>query len=635
MLNVMRDTLKYSKWILMLVVISFVLFFGVDWWGRREGRAGGGEDWVAKVNGKAIDPNEWNRLARQIDERYRQMFRGQYDKMRDKINPARQAAEQLITQELVLTDAARLGIKVSDRELSDFITSYPPFLQNGQFIGRQAYERILREGNFSSAADFEVTMRKNLVLDRYKDLIEAAVRVDPKDVEKEFRRRNENASFEYLALPLDRANTTAPSDAELESYYKAHIDQFGRGEGRRLFFILFDETAVGSRVAVADKEIEDYYSAHRSEFENPEQRQVRHILIKVDQNAPESAIEAAKNKAQDLATKIRGGADFAQLAQQFSDDPGSKARGGDLGFFPRGQMVPQFDDAAFTMQQGVVSDPVRTDFGFHVIRVEKITPPGIAPLASVKEQIKAQIRMPRLRDEGQKLAQEFKGKVKDIDSFKKTAEEMKLLVRDAGVVLENDIVPGLGPVPALLTPVFQVAKGGVTDVVELPRGFVIGAVQEILPNHVPPFAARREQVGRQYRAEHAKQQGKAMLESALAKAGGDLAKAAKDLKIEVQKTQAPFTRGGFLQGVGGGPELDQAAFATPLASNSPVIATEQAAAVLHLQSRQQPDLSLLAKQEAQITAQLKQPLTEQIFREKIEALRHLAKTEYNEKVLKP
>ncbi len=640
MLNVMRDTLKYSKWILLFIVVSFVLFYGVDWWNVGGGQGDGSADgtWVARVNGKSVDLGAWQATARQIDERYRQQLGEMYQQLRQQMNVGRISADQLIQKQLILDDARRLGLTVTDEELSAYITSLPVFQRNGEFMGAEAYAAAIRRGSippYRTQRDFERALREDLLVGKWQSAIANSVVVGKDDIEREFRRRNETATFEYVALPFDKLGAAlTPTDAELEAYYNANKDKFGTGEGRRVLYVMFDDKAAEAQVTVGDDEIRQYYEQNKAQFTLPEQRQARHVLVKVAPDAPAPTIEAARKKAQSIVDQAKSGADFAQLATQFSEDEGSKAQGGDLGLFPRGRMVPEFEEAVFGNPPGSIVGPVRSSFGFHVIKVENTQAAGEQPLEAVKEQIRGQLRFPKLRDAAAKMAQDFKAKVKTEADLRKAAAEMKLDLKDAGVIMQGEPVPGLGPVPPFTDAAFATAKGEASDVVQIARGAVVLAVQEILPNHTPPFASRKDRVLAEFRTERAKQAAREQLAAAVSRAGGDLAKAAADLKVEVKSTAPAYTRGSYLPEAGAGADLDQLAFSAPLGSASRAVATDQAAVVIKVSGRAQANMANVQQDEAGIRDALRAPRAQTLLQKKLEDLRKDARIEYNEALLR-
>ena len=381
---------------------------------------------------------------------------------------------------------------------------------------------------------------------------------------------------------------------------------------------------------MTDAEIQAFYDQNKEMFSRPEERRARHVLVKVDATADQATLDAAQKTIESVAAQARAGADFAQLAAKYSDDPGSKTQGGDLGFFPRGRMVPEFDEAVFTMAPGAISDPIRTSFGYHVIQLQEVRPAGQRPLADVKEQIKGQLRFPRLREEAAKLAKEFHAKVKAGADLRKTAEEMKLTVQDAGVVTRQGSVPGLGPAPEFVTALFALEKGAISDPVALPRGDAVIQLQEIVADYKPPLDAVRARVADDYRREQAR-------DLALARARGafdaDLAKMAKALGTTVQSTQPSLARGQALPGVGLDPAIEAAAFAGTVGEIVGPVAGQRAVLVMRISGRSQAEMAKLADEAESIRASLRAQQAQRLIEYRIQELRSAAEVEFNDSLL--
>ncbi len=617
MLAFFRKSMPFLKPILMLVVITFVLFFGVTWWSPESGSSG--PDAAAKVNGNPLTMRQYMDEARRLDEQYRRMFGEKYADFRKQIGVERQAIDNLVQQELVLQDARRLGLTVSSDELTSAVYNIPVFQRDGRFVGRQMYMQILAS-NGQSPEQFEAGLEQSLVISKWQQLLGASVLVAKSDVETEFRRRHEKASLEYIALPLDRfeKEDAAPADAELKAYFDQNKSRYKEGEGRRALYALFDDKAVEKRVQLTDAEVQAYYDANKAQFESPEQRRARHVLINVDADAPAAQVEAAKAQAQDISVRAKGGEDFAKLAAQYSGDTGSKVRGGDLGFFPRGQMVPEFDEAAFSLPIGQVSAPVRTEFGFHVIKVEESRPAGAQPLEAVRKQIEGQLKFNRNKDVASQMAQEFVGKLKSGTDFKTAAEQMSLELQDTGVITRSSAVPGLGPVPALIESIFTLEKGKYGEPVVLPRGQAVAQLQDVIADYMPPFEMRRERVRADYLRERSRDRAK--LEMAKAISGGDLEAAAKTLKLEVRKAPA-YTRGQDLQDVGFDAKLEDALFETAAGRVTAPLDGSRAVVVARVVTKESPDMSKLAAEEGTIRETLKVPRMQRVLQERVQALR--------------
>jgi peptidyl-prolyl cis-trans isomerase D len=293
-------------------------------------------------------------------------------------------------------------------------------------------------------------------------------------------------------------------------------------------------------------------------------------------------------------------------------------------------MVPEFDEAVFSMAPGSISDPVRTSFGYHVIQLMEVRPAGQRPLAEVKEQIKGQLRFPRLREEASKLAKELHAKVKSGTDLRKAAEEMKLPVQDAGVVTRQGTVPGLGPAPEFIAALFALDKGATSDPVALPRGDAVIQLQEIVADYKPPLDAVRARVADDYRREQAR-------DLALARAKGardaDLEKMAKALGATVQSTQPSLARGQTIPGVGLDPAIEAAAFAGTTGEIVGPVAGERAVVVMRISGRSQADMAKLPEEAETIRASLRARQAQRLIEQRVEQLRSGAEVELNDALL--
>ncbi|UCF67791.1 MAG: peptidyl-prolyl cis-trans isomerase [Acidobacteriota bacterium] len=631
MLNVLRENLRYTKWILVAVALSFALFFGVDWWAPSGGR--GGIPWIAEVNGREIPVGVWQVQARRLEDQYRRMFGAQFEQMRGQLDLARSAAEGLIQKELIVQDAERLGLNVTDEELAAEILELPIFQQDGAFVGMAQYETMLRRGfiqPYRTSDQFEQAMREDLLQGKWRALLEAAVVVTPDEIEREFMRRNESVTLDYVALPLaDFESEIEPSDSELKSWFEARRDEYSQGEARRASYVLFDDRTVADKVEITDEDILAYYDEHQDVFTRPEQRRARHILIRVAPDAGDAQIDLARGKAEELLARARGGADFGQLAAQVSEDEASREQGGDLGFFSRGRMVPPFEEAVFSLEPGELSDVVRTTFGFHVIKLEQVREPGVQSLDEVREQIRAQLRFPRLREAQRELASALKANLGEASSLTSAASEMGLEVRDTGMVTRSGTVPGLGPVPEMVSTMFSLQVDQPSEVLSLPSGEVVLVVEQIAENYLPPLDSVRARVLADFRSQKAAQAASETLGRALERADGDLSKAAKRLATKLRSTEPPLRRGQTLDQVGVDSLIEREAFsAEPGVVVGPMVG-EQAVVALQVTDREEPDPSQLEQQYAAIEQQLKAPRLEQLYQQRMESLAEEAQISRN------
>ncbi len=629
MLKVFREHLTYFKWILWVVAATFVLFFGVSWWQPGSGRASGHE--VASVNGSEISFPAWRETAERLENQYRRSFGDQWAQFREKVDLQRMAAEQLIQRELIIQDARRLGLDASNAEVAALIREDPGFQKDGVFIGTAEYERFIqRATNYPSTEAYENYLRGQLLVSKWRALLAASVVISPEQVQDEFRRRHERVEFDYLALDVAKYEASiSPSDAELTTWYDAHADRYDLGEGRRAIYVIFDEAAAEAKVDITDAEIEEYYNSQKDLFSTPEERRASHILIKLPEDAPAEAIEAARAKIDDIAQRVRAGEDFATLAREFSDDPASKPNGGDLGWFGKGRMVPAFGEAVFSMKEGAISDPVRTNYGFHLIRLDGIRPSGVQPLDEVREQIRGQLRFPKLRAVQEELAEAFKAKVSDAESFRATAVSEGLELKDTGIVPRSGSIPDLGPVPEMISTIFALDKNTISDIIALPRGEVMLFVDEIVSNYIPPLASQHERVLADFRKEKALDMAQRELEKALARSGNDLARAAQRLGVELLHTDQAMARGQAIAQLGRDARVEDAAFAAAVGEIVGPIQAAKAAVALKINSRQEADMSQLPDEGEQIRAELRGPIVNRLLETRVKEMYDEAEISFN------
>lgn len=633
MLELFRNNVKRFHWVLWLIIFSFVLFFGVSWW---QPGGHGSEPWVATVNGEDVSYRQWAWRAQNAEEMARQRFGEMYEQVKNQLNVRSSVAEQLIQRQLMIQDARRLGLSVSDEELGAVITNDPSLQENGRFVGKEAYANYIRRTHFGSVEDFEEWQRGEILRFKWQELLATGAVVTDEEVEEEFRKRYERVSLEYVALPYEEIDEDdiAPSTAELEAWYSAHRDDYVVDEARRAVYVLVDQDAV-ENIEITDEQVAAYYEENKAAFTQPEQRRARHILLRVASSAPEDVVQQAEAKAQDLVAQIRGGADFEALAREHSADPGSASKGGDLGWFPRGRMVPQFDEAVFSMEPGQVSDPVRTNFGFHVIRLEEIKPTAPQPLEEVTEQIRSQLRFPKLREAQKELAQAIAEEATDPQSLRAAAESRNLEVRETEMISPAGTIEELGPAPEVIETIFSAEQGTVSAPVSLPSGEVVLAVEEIAEDYLPPLDQQKDAVLREYKAEKVREEAAGRLEQALMNSGEDLTATADRVGVEFRTTDPDLIRGQQLEGVGIDPAVERAAFTAREGEVVGPVEGRTAAVVLRVLERQEPDMSRLAEEAPMIRRSLQAPLAEQIIVDRLESLREKAEIERNLPLLTP
>ena len=404
-----------------------------------------------------------------------------------------QAAQALIQREVLLQEANRLGLQVSDVDLRRAMQTGPfsqALFPGGQFIGEDKYADFVQNYFRTSIQDFETQVKKEIEISRLQAMVTGGVTVSDQDVRDAYRNQGTKIKFDYAVINSeDLRKQINPTDAELQAFFKQNATRYKDAipETRKLAYIALNQTDVStSGPPVTDEQVQQYYQAHQKDFQVPDEVQVRHILIKVPTGADAKTDAAAKQKAEDLLKQIKGGADFAALAKANSDDPGSKEQGGELGMIQRGVTVPAFEKAAFGLQPGQISDVIKTQFGYHIIKVEAKQTPHLKSLAEVKAQILATLTRQQEADQQALYAQQLATEAAK-SSLAKTAEAHHLQVVTTDYVQQSAVLPGLPDGAKMLTQAFTAKPGSAPQVSSTGEGFAVFQVEDSKPAHAPTF----------------------------------------------------------------------------------------------------------------------------------------------------
>ena len=580
---------------------------------------------VAVVYGQAISRRDVEQATAALTRQYEQLLRGRPDLLRG-LDLSGQALNQLIEHALLRHEAARLGITVTDADLLDAITRMPELQQDGRF-DRRRLEAVLRGERVSG--EFEDAVRQDILRRRLEALVTDGVGVSDGELEERWRFDHEKANLAFVRSAVaDLAATITLSDEELQKYLDAHPDPYRVPARVRARYVAYRPADFLSQVEIKDDDVAEYYALHKEDkFTEPEQVRARHILVKVAPDAAAEAKAAARKKAEELLAKVKAGADFAALAKERSDDPGSAAKGGDLGLFPRGRMTPAFEEAAFALQAGGVSDVVETPFGFHVIKVEEHRPGGVKPLAAVHDEIVETVKQERARALARQQAEEDRRKIARGTPFAealagRTIEETPAFAKGAEV-------PGVGRVPGFAESAFALREGEVSDLIEGPDAIYLLTPFAYSEAHVEPLDEVRERVAADARRERAEAAARERAEKLLARAREiGLEQAAAEAGLRVEET-GPFERADAIPKIGRVAELTADAFTlTPDAPLAPkVYTTGGDAIVAALRARTPADMAGFESAKNELRATLERQKREAVRTAWVSYLKQRARDE--------
>src|SRR5215475_4162158 len=498
-------------------------------------------------------------------------YRNYVERMRGQINPEmlkafrfdRQIMEALVTRHVTTEGAKRLGFTATPSEIEQKVLEIPVFRENGTFIGGDRYKAILAQ-NSLTPEEYESTIANDILTDKLSSFITAAVNVSEKDSEEEYRRRNEKAKLEYFVIDASKLHDkVSVSDQEQRDYYEKNKTKYTVPERRKAKYIFLESLKLRADIKVTDDELRQYYDQHKNEYTIPERVKAQHILFKTQGKTPEE-VAKIKEKAQGVLERAKKGEDFGSLAKQYSEDA-TASSGGDLGDFGHGQMVPEFEKAAFSLGVGAVSDLVQTQFGFHIIKVNGKQEARERPFDEVKEAIRPIVETRKAEQKGSDLAQQIAVDLVSNKNLEAIAAKYNAQVKETPLVEQGTPIPELGNANELEKKMFTMSKGEIGTAVQVDRGYVVPQLIDIAPAHPASFEEAQQKAAEDAKNDKAGQLAadKAKQIEELIKGGKDLAAVAKAVGGEV-KTSALLTRGSTLPEFGSIAELDKEMFSLPL-----------------------------------------------------------------------
>jgi peptidyl-prolyl cis-trans isomerase D len=453
---------------------------------------------------------------------------------------AGQAAQELINEKAMVAEARRLGLRTSDEELREELQQgqlAATFFPGGKFIGQEEYENFIQR-NGMTIQQFEALEKDYILIRKLQALVSGTAFVSDSEVHDEFERRNTKVKFEYAVITqADILKGLHPADAELKSFYDQHKASYNNAipEKRQIKYVVIDSAKIGAATTVSDAELQAYYDQHSDEYRVPEQVKVRHILIKIPLPEPgakedEKGVADAHTKAEDVLKQVKAGGDFAELAEKYSDDPGSAKNGGELGWVGRGRTVPEFEKAAFSLAKGQTSDLVKSSYGFHIINLEDKQDAHLKSFSEVKSEILEKVKQQKAARATESAANALLSAAR-ADGFDQGAKAKGESVVTTEFFGHGDTLPGLGPAPQFTDAVFNEPDKAPPDVVQVPQGFVVFQLLAIRPPATPTFEEIRGRVESEFKNQRAAflLQQKTQELSDRAKSEHDLKKAAKEL----------------------------------------------------------------------------------------------------------
>ncbi|MGA8221666.1 MAG: peptidylprolyl isomerase [Candidatus Acidiferrales bacterium] len=604
--SIQQRDLDRNRWIkitmtVILVVICLSMVITLIP-GLYSGSAGANNaDTVATVAGQDITMAE---VQRQLNQATRgqsipPMLKGLY---------AKQILDQMVFQHALELEAQRLGIRVTPEEETERIKQILPTAFAGDQWLKDRYAQEVQQRAGMTVEDFETFLLNNMLLEKFRALVVDGIDVTPSEIEREFRRRNEKVQIEYaLVKPTELAPAIHPTDSELTAFYTKNASRYQVAEKRSARYALLDIAKLRARTQVPDSDLRAYYNAHLDDYKVQNRVHVEHILFKTV-GKTDAEVAEIRQKAADVLNKAKKGGNFEDLAKKYSEDDSTKPKGGDLGWIIEGQTVPEFQQAAFSLPKGSISDLVKTQYGFHIIKVLDRETAHTKSFEEVRDSILPILLDAKVQKDADDISNQMASAVRKSNRqpLEDLAKKFNLELGETAPVASTDPIIPFGSVPELHQALSQLRQGELSSPIQVPQGFVILTVKEIQAAHQGTLAEVRDRVLGDYQQEQSLALARTKAEDLAkrAQAGEDFDKAAKSLGLDA-KTADAIARSGSIPDLGPGRQIE-AAFEMPVGKVSPAQQLGGNWLVYRIVGHEAVNPADLAAQSAQIRAQLLQ-----------------------------
>ncbi|RMF96309.1 MAG: hypothetical protein D6734_03880 [Candidatus Schekmanbacteria bacterium] len=490
MFDYFRKNTKKFQPILWIIIIAFIAFYGVMSNNNREGLP------VAKVNGVNISYREYRNELAQTEDQIRSILKENADEYLKRINLKEMVLNRLIERELLRQAAQEMNVKPSDYDLLEKLKSYDVFKDKSGKLDKRQMISILRR-NRIDPKDFIESQRQEVSIDMARRMLEDCADVTEEEMWERFVEENEKVEAEYAFFPLEYFfEDVKVTDEKLKEYFSKNQDQYNVEDSAEVEYALVNIRDFLNKVKISDDDVKKYYDENQEKFKvDEEQVKARHILFRIKPGQSSDEIEIIKKKAEKVLKEAKSGKDFVALAQMYSDEPLSTTRGGDLGFFGRGEMDPAFEKAAFALKEGEISGLVRSSYGFHIIKVEKKLAPGeVKPFEYVKDEIKIRLQKEKAKEQALVRANEIK---KNFDSDSAKIEKIKKKI------FRNEMIDGVINAGKFFNTAYSLEEGKISDPVNVGQKIAVIKTLKKAAAHKGTFEEVRDEVERDYKKENA------------------------------------------------------------------------------------------------------------------------------------
>jgi peptidyl-prolyl cis-trans isomerase D len=591
------------KFILGAVILAFIPFGYGLYQDEREGQ-------IASVDGESISYSDYRRIFNNLLDQMEQSFGTALDDdMIKSLGLRDRALNQLIESKLMLAEARRLDFRVSDAEVADAIGKIEVF-QTGGVFDRRRYEYIL-DRNRISPEQFEMQQKESMLINKVRSIVLNNLNVTDAEAMAWYNWQNLSVDLEFVLFnPVNYKNIETDAQ-EVEAYYEKNKSSYKKEAEVKARYVFFDPATHTSDIVVSEEESQDYYETHKQEFSTPKTVEARHILIKVDRKADAEAVEEAKTRALDILEKARENKDFAELAKQYSEGP-TKVKGGHLGSFKYEDMVKPFSEKAFSMNAGEISDLVRTQFGWHIIKVEKINEASTLSFDKAKPDIQKKITTEKARSIAYDAAEAVYEESFEGDDLINSASTRNLQVLTTEFFTRRSPIKGIENSSKFASAAFALEVMEISEIQELNEGYYILQVIDKIPEKIAEFNEVQDKVRadliKEKQEEKAREEAETLLKALETGESFTAASAKYNLKPE---TTGFFTRNGAIPKIGYDRAVSASAFLLSKEKSLPEkpVKGQKGYYVIRFKSRKKPSETGFDKEKEAIKQNLMQQKT--------------------------
>jgi len=605
------------KIILGLIIIIFAFFFGVGGFGPK------GQGPVAMVNDQNISFEEYKKSYEFLVNQVRQRFGDNADqKILEQLNVKENALTRLIEEKLVLEQVEKFGVKALDKELSDILNSFAFFKTNGVFNFDQ-YKSVLANNSMTPEM-FENGHKREITQKKMRELIFDTVMVSDSEALKWHKFLNTKVSINYIKLDPEKYTEINPSREEIESYYSENQEDYKTALQIKAQYLKFSNEDYKDKIKASEKEIKQYYKENSQVYNIPEKVEARHILIKTDESFNDDKIEEKRKQAVKIYEKaLTGKKDFAALAKEYSEGP-SKSNGGFLGQFTKEDMVKPFSDKAFSMTPGEISKPVKTRFGWHIIKVEKRIEATTKSYIDAKDEIEKIIAGKKIADLAYYDAGDAFDAVVDGESLEQAGLLTQRKIIETGPFAKNGIGLNFDNGGQFASAAFTTPINEISNIIEIENSYyLVKPILRIEPE-VIKFDIIQNHVKNHLIAKLQKEKVKTVSDEilSLSKESKTLIEIAKEQNLEIKSSEL-FDRNGSIPEIGYAPDISKASFELENINEtySKVIDLDNIFYIIALKKRAYPKAFKDEKEEQEIKTKLLNQKKQAIYRAWIDNLK--------------